>query len=91
MTSAGHEVPRFVAAGGDSGAVPATVRAAGDRREECPMAEMEDQEPRPEEQGTYDLQSMLYVLGGVPFMIIFFVALFLLVGSCDQSAVYIHA
>ena len=55
------------------------------------MAEMEDQEPRPEEQGTYDLQSMLYVLGGVPFMIIFFVALFLLVGSCDQSAVYIHA
>ena len=55
------------------------------------MGDMEEQEPRPEEQGTYDGQSMLYVLGGVPFMIVFFVALFLLVGSCDNSAFYIHA
>jgi hypothetical protein len=31
-----------------------------------------------------DLASWLYVLGGIPSMIIFFVALFLLVGSCDN-------
>ena len=30
-----------------------------------------------------DLGSMLYVLGGVPLMITFFVVLFLVVGSCD--------
>ncbi len=30
-----------------------------------------------------DFGSKLYVLGGVPLMIGFFVALFLMVGSCD--------
>ena len=52
---------------------------------------MEEQEPRPEEQGTYDGVSMFYVLGGVPFMILFFVALFTLVSSCDSASIYIHA
>ena len=52
---------------------------------------MEEQEQKPEEQGTYDTVAKLYVIGGIPFMILFFVGLFLLVGSCDQSATYIHA
>ena len=52
---------------------------------------MEEQEPRPEEQGTYDAASIIYVLGGVPAMILFFVALFVMVGSCDSNAIYISA
>ena len=36
-----------------------------------------------------DLGSMLYVLGGVPLMIGFFVVLFLMVGSCDLMSVEI--
>jgi hypothetical protein len=32
-----------------------------------------------------DLGSWLYVLGGIPMMIIFFVVLFALVGSCDAQ------
>ncbi len=31
-----------------------------------------------------DLGSVLYVLGGIPFMIVFFVVLFGLTGACDQ-------
>ena len=46
-----------------------------------------EDEPR----GTYDLASKLYVVGGIPFMIVFFVALFLLVGTCDGAGVGIHA
>jgi hypothetical protein len=52
---------------------------------------MEEQENRPEEQGTVDTASVLYVLGGIPFMIVFFVGLFLLVGSCDSASTYIPA
>jgi len=44
-----------------------------------------------EQQGTVDLASVLYVLGGIPFMIVFFVALFLMVGTCDNAGVYIPA
>ena len=32
-----------------------------------------------------DAASWLYVLGGIPAMILFFVVLFSLVGSCDGS------
>lgn len=52
---------------------------------------MEDHDDKPEDQGTFDAVSVLYVLGGVPFMIVFFVALFLLVGSCDGTSTYIRA
>ena len=52
---------------------------------------MDPQEKKPEEQGTVDLVSVLYVLGGIPFMIFFFVALFLLVGTCDGMGIMIHA
>jgi len=52
---------------------------------------MEERDDKPEEQGTYDTTSMLYVVGGIPFMIVFFVGLFLLVGSCDGAATYIPA
>lgn len=37
-----------------------------------------------------DLGSWLYVLGGIPMMIIFFVALFTIVGSCDGQNTMIH-
>jgi hypothetical protein len=38
-----------------------------------------------------DLVSYLYVLGGIPTLIAFFLGLFLLVGSCDQINVMIPA
>jgi hypothetical protein len=37
-----------------------------------------------------DLGSWLYVLGGIPMMIIFFVVLFALVGSCDGQNFMIY-
>ena len=37
-----------------------------------------------------DLASWLYVLGGIPMMILFFVVLFSLVGSCDAKDVMIY-
>jgi len=55
------------------------------------MAENEDPNNDPREQGTADAASVLYVLGGIPFMVVFFVGLFLLVGSCDSASVYISA
>ncbi len=38
-----------------------------------------------------DLASYLYVLGGIPGLIAFFLILFLLTGSCDQMNVMIPA
>ena len=52
---------------------------------------MEEPTQNDEEQGTVDLASVLYVLGGIPFMIVFFVALFALVGSCDGAGTMIPA
>ncbi len=37
-----------------------------------------------------DLGSWLYVIGGIPMMILFFVVLFGLVGSCDAQNIMIH-
>jgi hypothetical protein len=37
-----------------------------------------------------DLGSWLYVLGGIPCMILFFVVLFGIVGSCDAQNVMIY-
>ena len=37
-----------------------------------------------------DAASWLYVLGGIPAMIVFFVVLFALVGSCDSANIMIH-
>jgi len=37
-----------------------------------------------------DLASWLYVIGGIPMMALFFVVLFLLVGSCDAQNIMIH-
>ena len=37
-----------------------------------------------------DLSSWLYVLGGIPAMILFFVVLFGLVGSCDGQNIMIN-
>jgi hypothetical protein len=52
---------------------------------------MEEHQNEPEEQGTVDAVSVLYVLGGIPLMIVFFVGMFLLVGSCDSASSYISA
>lgn len=41
--------------------------------------------------GTVDLASVLYVLGGVPFLIAFFVLLFVAVGTCGDSNIQIPA
>ena len=49
------------------------------------------EEPKEEQRGTVDLVSVLYVVGGIPAMIVFFVVLFGLVGSCDGSNLMIHA
>ena len=45
------------------------------------------EEPR----GKVDTASVLYVVGGIPFMIVFFVGLFLLVGACDQMNIPVPA
>jgi hypothetical protein len=37
-----------------------------------------------------DLSSWLYVVGGIPMMILFFVVLFVMVGSCDAQNVMIY-
>jgi hypothetical protein len=41
--------------------------------------------------GSVDLVSVLYVVCGIPLMIVFFLVLFGLVGSCDLSNVMIPA
>lgn len=43
-----------------------------------------------EQNGTYDTAAKLYVLGGIPFMIVFFVGMFLLIGTCDDAGVSIR-
>ena len=44
-----------------------------------------------ENERNQDLASYLYVLGGIPTLIAFFLILFLLTGSCDQANVMIPA
>jgi hypothetical protein len=44
-----------------------------------------------ENERNQDLASYLYVLGGIPALIAFFLILFLLTGSCDQANVMIPA
>lgn len=51
------------------------------------MEEPENEEPR----GSADLASVLYVVGGIPAMIAFFLILFGLVGACDSMNIYIPA
>lgn len=41
--------------------------------------------------GKMDTVSVLYVVGGIPCMIAFFVILFSLVGACDSMNTYIPA
>jgi len=51
------------------------------------MAERKDEE---QARGRVDLLSVVYVLGGIPLMMTFFLVLFLLVGSCDLSDTMLH-
>ena len=54
-----------------------------------PQNPNDDQEDEPG--GVLDLTSVLYVVGGVPFMILFFVLVFGLVGACDAQNVMFPA
>jgi hypothetical protein len=44
-----------------------------------------------EPRGRVDTASVLYVVGGIPVMIVFLVGIFLLVGACDQMNIPIPA
>lgn len=48
-------------------------------------------EERDENERNGDLASYLYVIGGIPTLIAFFLILFLLTGSCDQANIPIPA
>ncbi len=48
----------------------------------------EELEQGPKPRG--DLVSWLYVIGGIPMMALFFVVLFLLVGTCDGQNIMVH-
>ncbi len=51
-----------------------------------------DQEFNPDGPGIAGgLASWLYVLGGIPLMILFFAVLFSMVGSCDAQNTMIHS
>jgi hypothetical protein len=52
-----------------------------------PQSEGVDYEPK----GVVDLVSVLYVVCGIPCMILFFLLLFGLVGACDSQSIYIPA
>ena len=54
------------------------------------MADEQERVPEENERND-DLVSYLYVLGGIPTLIAFFLILFLLTGSCDQANVMIPA
>ena len=54
------------------------------------MADEQERVPEENERND-DLASYLYVLGGIPVLIAFFLILFLLTGSCDQANVMIPA
>ena len=55
---------------------------------DIPERTPEELETGPKPNG--DLVSWLYVIGGLPAMILFFVILFGLVGTCDSQNVMIH-
>jgi hypothetical protein len=55
------------------------------------MADEKEAKPTDENERNQDLASYLYVLGGIPALIAFFLILFLLTGSCDQANVMIPA
>lgn len=53
--------------------------------------ENDQDENNEEPRGRVDTASVLYVVGGIPVMILFLVGLFLLVGACDQMNIPIPA
>ena len=58
------------------------------------MAEQQEDgngEERDPNERNDDLASYLYVIGGIPALIAFFLILFFLTGSCDQANVMIPA
>jgi hypothetical protein len=72
------------------------VDRVADRREHEERAGMSD-ERRDDDQLNEDgpgvngdLGSWLYVVGGIPLMILFFVVFFSIIGSCDAENIMIH-
>jgi hypothetical protein len=61
--------------------------------EQCsnPSRESSHESGNEQGRGRVDLVSVLYVLCGIPAMIVVFLILFGLVGACDQANVYIPA
>ncbi|MCH2487975.1 MAG: hypothetical protein VCC02_01730 [Myxococcota bacterium] len=58
------------------------------------MADSEENVPaedNDEPRGTLDTTSVLYVVCGIPVVIIFLVGLFSLVGACDQMNIMVPA
>lgn len=55
------------------------------------MSNEHDPSQEDEPQGKVDLASVLYVVGGIPCMILFFLILFGLTGACDQAGTMIPA
>lgn len=55
--------------------------------EDTPAAESDEDKPR----GQVDTASVLYVVAGIPVIILFLVGLFSLVGACDQMNIMIPA
>ena len=75
----------------DGKKIESNRRSAGEER--AGMSDEQRKEKQVNEDGpgiNGDLGSWLYVLGGIPLMIIFFVVLFGLVGSCDAQNVMIY-
>ncbi len=62
-----------------------------DERDDAAASQEAPEETSYEPKGTVDLVSVLYVVGGIPCMIAFFLILFGLVGACDQVNTYIPA
>ena len=58
---------------------------------ETPAGGNQPREVSYELKGKMDVVSVLYVVGGIPCMIAFFVILFSLVGACDGMNTYIPA
>ena len=51
----------------------------------------QDDHDSDEPRGRVDTASVLYVVGGIPVIMLFIVGLFLLVGACDQMNIPIPA
>ena len=76
--------------GGSSPLICSRPRSIGEGEEQA-MADEQPDDLSEEPRGRVDTASVLYVVGGIPVIMLFIVGLFLLVGACDQMNVPIPA